>query len=48
MHGLVNRAIQRFVADSYGEEKWRATMKGAGLCDFGTGPDQITPTIQSI
>ena len=33
MHGLVNRAIQRFVADSYGEEKWRATMKGAGL-DF--------------
>lgn len=33
MHGLVNRAIQRFVMDSYGEADWHAAAARAGL-DF--------------
>lgn len=33
MHGLVNRGIQRFVIDTYGEGKWRAAMARAGF-DF--------------
>ena len=32
MHGLVNRAIQRFVTDSYGEARWKAA---ANLADIG-------------
>ncbi|QJF51568.1 heme NO-binding domain-containing protein [Roseobacter ponti] len=31
MHGLVNRAIQRFVTDSYGAAQWRAATDRAGL-----------------
>ena len=31
MHGLVNRAIQRFVSDGYGQAKWDATAQLAGL-----------------
>ena len=31
MHGLINRAIQRFVTDSYGEAKWLAVTKRANL-----------------
>mgnify|MGYP000214499287 CR=1 FL=1 len=31
MHGLVNRAIERFVRDSYGTEAWRAVTRRAGL-----------------
>lgn len=31
MHGLVNRAIQRFVTDSYGAAQWKAATDHAGL-----------------
>jgi hypothetical protein len=31
MHGLVNRSIQRFVTDSYGEAQWLAVAQRADL-----------------
>lgn len=31
MHGLINRGIQRFVTDTYGDEKWRAATRLAGF-----------------
>jgi len=31
MHGLINRAIERFVRDTYGRGAWGAVMRGAGL-----------------
>jgi hypothetical protein len=31
MHGLINRGIQRFVAESYGEAKWKASTERAGI-----------------
>lgn len=31
MHGLINRAIQAFVASTYGEERWRDVMELSGL-----------------
>ncbi|MEP1519938.1 heme NO-binding domain-containing protein [Ascidiaceihabitans sp.] len=31
MHGLTNRAIQRFVTDSYGIEKWNDAVRWAAL-----------------
>lgn len=33
MHGLINRGIQRFVTDTYGDARWRAAMGRAGF-DF--------------
>lgn len=33
MHGLINRAIERFVVDNYGAQQWSAIMAGADL-DF--------------
>lgn len=50
MHGLVNRGIQRFVTDSYGDAKWHAVMRTAGMdfIDFEamwTYEDHITPTV---
>lgn len=33
MHGLINRGIQRFVTDTYGDAKWRAVTHRAGF-DF--------------
>ena len=33
MHGLINRGIQRFVTDSYGQERWTEVTRLAGL-DF--------------
>lgn len=33
MHGLINRAIQRCITDSYGAQQWALTMTRAGL-DF--------------
>ncbi len=33
MHGLVNRAVQRFVTDTYGAEKWLDVVRDADL-DF--------------
>lgn len=33
MHGLINRGIQRFVADTYGAATWHAVMQHAGF-DF--------------
>ena len=36
MHGLVNRTIQRFLTDTYGEDCWAAIVRAAaiGFCDF--------------
>ncbi|WP_138933039.1 heme NO-binding domain-containing protein [Roseovarius arcticus] len=31
MHGLINRAIERFVRDTYGRDVWGAVMRDAGL-----------------
>ncbi|MQY43236.1 heme NO-binding protein [Epibacterium sp. SM1969] len=31
MHGLINKAIQAFVKDTYGEERWQAVIDLAGL-----------------
>src|SRR5690554_586757 len=31
MHGLINRAIERFVRDTYGREVWGRVMRDAGL-----------------
>ena len=50
MHGLINRGIQRFVTDSYGETKWYAIMRYAGtdFTDFEamwTYDDSITPAV---
>lgn len=50
MHGLINRGIQRFVTDSYGEAKWHAAMRMAGMdfTDFEamwTYDDSVTPAV---
>lgn len=50
MHGLVNRAIQRFVTDSYGEAQWLAAANRAdiGFTDFEAMwmyPDDLTPRV---
>lgn len=36
MHGLINRAIQRFVVDTYGPERWAQVARAAdlGFTDF--------------
>lgn len=50
MHGLINRAIQDYARDSYGDDIWAATVRRAGL-DFGsfepmlTYPDGLTDQI---
>ena len=31
MHGLINKAIQSFVCNTYGQERWRTVMDRAGL-----------------
>ncbi|MBT8155966.1 heme NO-binding domain-containing protein [Epibacterium ulvae] len=31
MHGLINRAIQAFVTDTYGADRWKSVMDLAGL-----------------
>ncbi|MDK3018088.1 heme NO-binding domain-containing protein [Pseudodonghicola flavimaris] len=31
MHGLINRAIQSFVCNTYGEDRWRNVTEAAGL-----------------
>jgi len=31
MHGLINRAIERFVRDTYGRDVWGAVVRDAGL-----------------
>lgn len=50
MHGLINRGIQRFVIDSYGDANWQAAMARAGLgfTDFEamwTYDDDVTPAV---
>ena len=52
MHGLINRAIQRFVTDSYGDAKWHAAVQrsGTGIAEFEatwTYEDHITSEILS-
>jgi heme-NO-binding protein len=50
MHGLINRAIQRFVTDSYGSDKWVEAARIADL-DFVefesmlVYDDEITPNL---
>lgn len=31
MHGLINRAIERFARDTYGRDVWGTVMRRAGL-----------------
>lgn len=31
MHGMINRALERFVRDTYGRDVWGAVMRRAGL-----------------
>lgn len=38
MHGLVNRAVQGFVTDSYGQEVWDAVMRQADMGVTGFEP----------
>lgn len=38
MHGLINKAIQVFVGDAFGQAAWQATLHRAGLWD-AIGPD---------
>lgn len=50
MHGLVNRAIQRFVVDSYGSAQWAAVARNAdlGFVEFEamwTYEDSLTPCV---
>lgn len=50
MHGLVNRAIQRFVVDSYGTATWAAVARSAdlGFVEFEamwTYDDALTPQV---
>lgn len=50
MHGLINRAIQSFVIDSYGEAQWKASARRAniGLTSFEAMwvyEDQLTPNV---
>ncbi|MFK7870845.1 MAG: heme NO-binding domain-containing protein [Roseobacter sp.] len=50
MHGLVNRAIQRFVIDSYGEAQWQtaALRADVGVVEFeamARYDDEITPML---
>ncbi len=40
MHGLVNRALQRFVCDTYGDERWAEIASTAAL-----GFDQFEPML---
>ncbi|MEX0311139.1 MAG: heme NO-binding domain-containing protein [Tateyamaria sp.] len=50
MHGLINRAIQRFVTDSYGQDKWVEATRHADL-DFVefeamlVYPHNVTPAV---
>ncbi|WP_299724653.1 heme NO-binding domain-containing protein [uncultured Tateyamaria sp.] len=50
MHGLINRAIQRFVVDSYGADTWVevARIANLGFVEFEsmlTYDDDLTPTV---
>ena len=52
MHGLINRGIQRFVVDSYGDTQWRAVINLTGLPfdDFEamwSYDDDVTPQLLS-
>jgi len=33
MHGLINKAFEGFLVDSFGAAKWQAILRGAGLVD---------------
>ena len=50
MHGLINRAIQSFVCNTYGEARWRLVTEAAGLgfTDFEamlTYEDELTDNV---
>lgn len=50
MHGLINRSIQNYVCDSYGEDIWQGAVALAGLAEQNfeamlTYPDTVTPQI---
>ena len=48
MHGLINKAIQAFVTDTYGEERWARVMDLAGLGFTGFEAMLIYPDDQSF
>lgn len=50
MHGLINRSLQCFLRDTYGEAFWRSAAQAAGLGEDGfeamlTYDDDITQTV---
>ncbi len=50
MHGLINRAIQCFVADTYGDDRWAAAAQSAGISVEGFEPmldydDSVTDSL---
>jgi len=53
MHGLINRSIQLFIRDTYGEERWRAIARSAGVGPEGFEPmleydDSVTDTLLAM
>ncbi|WP_343079698.1 heme NO-binding domain-containing protein [Ostreiculturibacter nitratireducens] len=50
MHGLMNRAVQCFLRDAYGEEVWMGVAQAAGVEPEGfeallTYPDEVTEAV---
>lgn len=45
MHGLVNRALQCFLRDSFGPALWAAVAADARLAEAGVGPDGFEPML---
>jgi len=53
MHGLINRSIQCFVRDTYGDGRWRAVARAAGVGHEGFEPmldydDSVTDTLLAM
>lgn len=53
MHGLINRSIQLFMRDTYGEERWRSVARAAGIGPEGFEPmleydDSVTDTLLAM
>lgn len=42
MHGLVNKAFQSFLSDTFGQSNWHAVLRRAGLWD-SVGPEGFDP-----
>jgi hypothetical protein len=53
MHGLINRSIQLFMRDTYGEEAWRSVARAADVGPEGFEPmldydDSVTDTLLAM